>query len=140
MLTALESSTWRGSTGIDPGAPLLLCFFFAQFLSLIGSDCAGTENPHFSQTMREMGHPAKAEAQFPSAWVRVNPRRKRCSTASFLGFPRVSTRKAFRPQFLHKRGHFFCCEERGCDGKWLQRRRESFLSLPDDCGRACSSR
>jgi hypothetical protein len=57
-----------------------------------------------------------------------------------LGFPRVSTRKAFRPQFLHKRGLFLCCGGRGSDGEWLQRKRESFLSLPDDCGRACSSR
>jgi hypothetical protein len=36
----------------------------------------------------------------------VDPQKRRHDSGIVLSFPRVSTRKAFRPQFSHKRGLF----------------------------------
>ena len=38
-----------------------------------------------------------------------------------LSFPRSSTGKSHRPQFLHKGGSFLCCGAQQSDGEWVQR-------------------
>lgn len=45
--------------------------------------------------------------------------------------------KSERPQFLHKREMFFCCDSHSCAPEWSHRIRETFQGLPNDvCGEA----
>jgi hypothetical protein len=52
-------------------------------------------------------------------------------------FPQASTMKYDRPQFLHKREMFFCCDSHSCAAEWSHRIRGTFQGLPNDvCGEA----
>jgi hypothetical protein len=64
-----------------------------------------------------------------------------CTGPRFLrAFPQASTGKTYRPQLLHKGEMFFCCGAQHSVSEWVQRKRGSSQSLPnDDCGDAGGS-
>ena len=70
----------------------------------------------------------------------IEPRAPNSIGSFILSFPRLSTRKSHRPQFLHKAGAISCCASQQSGTEWLHRKRERFLGSPYDCGRASGSR
>src|SRR5215471_21672357 len=57
-------------------------------------------------------------------------------TVLLRSFPMPSTRNSGLPQVLHKVKTLSSCSPQHSGPECVQRKRESFLSLPGDCGRA----